>query len=100
MVALPRRHFHRVALHPPGDQRLYVPVQERCGERSHLNIQLHGQAGNRTRDLLQARTQLFRRGGGVQFKLERSSCQQSLKHISLYYTGGALFSSEKLVRPK
>ena len=34
-VALPRRHFHRVALHPPGprDQRLYVPVQGRCGER-------------------------------------------------------------------
>ena len=32
---------------------------------------------------LQARTQLFRRGGGLHFKLERTSCQQSLKYIYL-----------------
>ena len=43
----------------------------------------------------QARTQLFRRGGGVHFKLDRTSCQQSLKYISLYNTGGAPFSTEK-----
>ena len=41
----------------------------------------------------QARTQLFRRG--VHFKLERISCQQSLKYISLYNTGGAPFSTKK-----
>ena len=35
-------------------------------------------------------------GGGVHFKLERTSCQQSLKYISLYNTGGApLFYLEK-----
>ena len=34
-------------------------------------------------------------GGGVHFKLERTSCQQSLKYISLYNTGGAPFSTEK-----
>ena len=47
--------------------------------------------------LEQARTQLFRRrgGGGVHFKLERTSCQQSLKYISLYNTGGATFSTKK-----
>ena len=32
---------------------------------------------------------------GVHFKLERTSCQQSLKYISLYNTGGAPFSTEK-----
>ena len=38
----------------------------------------------------QARTQFFRRGGrgggGVHFKLERTSCQLSLKYLSLYNT--------------
>ena len=34
-------------------------------------------------------------GGGVHFKLDRTSCQQSLKYISLYNTGGAPFSTEK-----
>ena len=43
----------------------------------------------------QARTQLFRRGG-VHFKLERTSCQQSLKYMSLYNTGGAPFSTKKI----
>ena len=43
---------------------------------------------------------LFRRvrsffGGGIHFKLERTSCQQSLKYTSLYNTGGAPFSTEK-----
>ena len=32
---------------------------------------------------------------GVHFKLERTSCQQSLKYISLYNTEGAPFSTEK-----
>ena len=34
-------------------------------------------------------------GGGLHFKLERTSCQQSLKYISLYNTEGAPFSTEK-----
>ena len=38
-------------------------------------------------------------GGGVHFKLERTSCRQSLKYISLYYalynTESASFSTEK-----
>ena len=34
-------------------------------------------------------------GGEVHFKLERTSCQQSLKYISLYNTDGAPFSTEK-----
>ena len=34
-------------------------------------------------------------GGGVHFKLERTSCQQSLKCISLYNTEGVHFSTEK-----
>ena len=34
-------------------------------------------------------------GGGVHFKLERNSCQQSLKYISLYNTGDAPFSTKK-----
>ena len=33
--------------------------------------------------------------GGVHFKLEQTSCQQSLKYISLYNTEGAPFSTEK-----
>ena len=33
-------------------------------------------------------------GGGVNFKLERTSCQQSLKYISLYNTEGAPFYIE------
>ena len=33
--------------------------------------------------------------GGVHFKRERTSCQQSLKYISLYNTEGAPFSTEK-----
>ena len=46
---------------------------------------------------LQALTQLFRRGGGggVHFKLERTSCQQSLKYIFLFNKEGAPFSTEK-----
>ena len=35
-------------------------------------------------------------GGGVHFKLERTSCQHSLKYISLYNKEGAPFSSEKI----
>ena len=31
--------------------------------------------------------------GGVHFKLERTSCQQSLKYMSLYNTEGAPFST-------
>ena len=31
----------------------------------------------------------------MHFKLERTSCQQSLKYISLYNTEGAPFSTEK-----
>ena len=35
-------------------------------------------------------------GGGVHFKLEpRTSCQQSLKYVSLYNTEGAPISTEK-----
>ena len=37
-------------------------------------------------------------GGGwceVHFKLERASCQQSLKYISLYNTEGTPFSTEE-----
>ena len=34
-------------------------------------------------------------GGGVHFKLERTSCQHSLKYISLYNAEGAPLSSEK-----
>ena len=48
--------------------------------------------------LAKARTQLFRRGGGgggMHFKLERTSCQQSLKYISLYNTEDAPFSTKK-----
>ena len=45
--------------------------------------------------LAKARTQLFRRGGGVNFKLERTSCQQSLKYIYLNNTEDAPFSTEK-----
>ena len=37
----------------------------------------------------------FSAGGGVHFKLERTSCQQSLKYLSLYNTEGAPFPSEK-----
>ena len=37
----------------------------------------------------------FSAGGGVHFKLERTSCQQSLKYISLYNTKGASFSTVK-----
>ena len=44
-------------------------------------------------ELQQARHSFF--GGGVHFKLEGISCQQSLKYISLYNTGGAPFSTEK-----
>ena len=36
----------------------------------------------------QARTQLFRCGGGVHFELERTLCQQSLKYISMCNTEG------------
>ena len=32
---------------------------------------------------------------GVHFKLERTSCQQSLKYVSLYNMEGAPFSTEK-----
>ena len=41
------------------------------------------------------RVRSFLGGGGVHFKLERTSCQQSLKYLSLYNTGGAPFSTEK-----
>ena len=43
----------------------------------------------------QTRTHLSRRGegGGVHFKLERSSCQHSLKYIAVKYEG-APFSTE------
>ena len=34
-------------------------------------------------------------GGEVHFKLERTSCQQSLKYVSLYNMEGAPFSTEK-----
>ena len=34
-------------------------------------------------------------GEGVHFKLERTSCWQSLKYTSLYNTEGAPFSSEE-----
>ena len=34
-------------------------------------------------------------GGRVHFKLERTSCQQSLKYIFLYNKEGAPFSTEK-----
>ena len=34
-------------------------------------------------------------GGGVHFKLERNSCQQSLNYISLYNTKGAPFLLRK-----
>ena len=34
-------------------------------------------------------------GGGVHSKLERTSCQQSLKYTSLYNMEGATFSTEK-----
>ena len=34
-------------------------------------------------------------GGGVHFKLEWTSCQQSLKYISLHNTFSAPFSTEK-----
>ena len=37
----------------------------------------------------------FSVGGGGHFKLERTSCQQSLKYISMYNTEGAPFSSEE-----
>ena len=43
--------------------------------------------------IYQARTQLFRRG--VHFKLEQTSCQQSLKYISLYNTEVSPFSTEE-----
>ena len=36
-----------------------------------------------------------RRGGGVHFKLERTSCQQPLKYISLYNMEGAPFLLKK-----
>ena len=39
----------------------------------------------------------FSAGGGVHFKLERTSCQQSLKYISPYNTEGAYFSTESAV---
>ena len=35
----------------------------------------------------------FSAGEGVHFKLERTSCQQSLKYLSLYNTEGAPFST-------
>ena len=41
------------------------------------------------------RVRSFFGGGGVHFKLERASCQQSLKYISLYNTGDAPFSTKK-----
>ena len=34
-------------------------------------------------NMKQIRTQLFQWGGGVHFKLERTSCQQSLKYVSI-----------------
>ena len=34
-------------------------------------------------------------GGGGTLSLKRTPCQQSLKYISLYNTGGAPFSTEK-----
>ena len=44
---------------------------------------------------MQVRMQLFWQGGGVHFKLGQTSCQQSLKYISLYNMEGAPFSTEK-----
>ena len=52
-MALPRRHFHRVALHPPRGPTALRPCPRTVWRKTDLlNIQPHGQAGNQTRDLL------------------------------------------------
>ena len=52
-MALPRRHFHRVTLHPPGEPTALRRSLSKDGvaKEDHPNIQPYGQAGNRIRGL-------------------------------------------------
>ena len=53
ITALPRRHFHKVALRPlEGPTALRPLSKDDVVKEDHLDIQPYGQAGNRTRDLL------------------------------------------------
>ena len=55
IMALPRWHFNRVALHPPGGPTILRPLSKdseaKEDHQNIINIQPHGQAGNRARDL-------------------------------------------------
>ena len=60
IMALPRRHFHRSGSSSIWGTNGFTSLsKDGVAKEGHLNIQPHGQAGNRTRDLLASSQRSF-----------------------------------------